>query len=278
MTSGRFFGPEALSLSAQAGAMVSGAAYLCPPTEYDRSPEGPFANIWKAGKADFRESDHRILDGTATAIMAGTLAIGGLRLPMVLMPEVMADTLQHTHSAIGTGAVTGALFGAWCASAGEALNQGISRYPTAAQAAKDNFPSFANVLSHSFPGLEIKGKTGSMKSANRLGNFVLSHVRRGAATVAIGLAPYVMTDHIKGTPKSEIRKLTVTSGIDATVVIGLGSGLVAEAIISIGHNHPKLAHILQNDLSNPKLWGAVAGSLMLTEGATKLLKARKASA
>jgi hypothetical protein len=240
---------------------------------------GRIGDVWRAGRADRYESHHKIRDGIATVAAVGVQGIGISRLPSVLVPKLTADILQQTHNAPTVGVAMAGIFGTWCATAGEAFNQGFSSYPTAAKKAEESFPFIGKIFSSSIPGMETPDgateETRQQSLAGHIGKQALIHARRGVNTVAIGIAPYVGAAHMKGMSKASIRKLTVASGIDGGLMVGATSGAIAETIIKIGHEHPALAHTIQSDLGNTKLWWAVAGSLMVAEGLSKMLKRRQ---
>lgn len=238
--------------------------------------------IFRAANADRKQSEHKIIDTAASVATGGVVAVGLSRLPTAIVPKVTAELLQHTHNALEVGLGTAAAVGIWGFISGETLNQGISRYPTAVETAEEKFPAIIGLFSDSLPGLESSSpnndETQQRFRASKIGNFLLNHGRRGMTAVAIGIAPYVGAAHIKGESRPAIRKLAAKSALDGGTVIGAISGLVAEGIILVSHDNPGLAHTMQSDLGNTKLWWAAAGSLMAAELANKVRGRRKAAA
>lgn len=239
-------------------------------------------NILHAAYNDYSESEQKVRTLSSGAAVLGVQAVGALRIPFVLVPHVAIDVLQQTGSATEAGIATAALFGAWCFTVGETLNNGMSRYPNAVKASGENFPGFVRHFSSSLPGLETYAETNEdprQRSLVRaIGSQALVHVRRGLTAVGIGIVPYIGTAGIKNQSKSTIRKLSLALSVDGGSTVGLMSGGVTEIILKVGRDHPEIAQQIQHDAGNTKLWYGVAGSLMVTEWLKNKLKDRRATA
>lgn len=225
-------------------------------------------NILRAAKVDLSESDNKGRTLSSGAAVLGVQAVGFSRLPFVLAPHVAIGVLQSTGSATEAGAATAVLFGAWCFTVAETLNNGMSHFPGGVKAAGDSFPSFVKHFSRSLPGLEAVDEpedTRRLTLARTFGKSALTHVRRGLTAVGIGIVPYIGTAGMTDQPKSTIRKLGRSLSVDGGAVVGLISGGAAELILKVGHDHPELAQHIQDDANNAKLLYGVAAGLMIAE-------------
>jgi len=240
-------------------------------------------NVLRAARADVAGSDHKARTISNGIAVAGVQAIGWTRAPSVLIPQAAIEVLKHTGSPAEAGLATAALFGAWSFTVGETINNGMVRYPTAVKATGDNFPSFIKHFSNSLPGLEASGKgergddPRRLSLARSIGSNALTHVRRGLTAVGIGIVPYIGTAGIQGESKPAIRKLSLALSVDGGAVVGLMFGGLTETIVKISHDHPELAHHIQDDAGSTKLWYGVAGTLMAGEWLNNKRKDRKAS-
>jgi hypothetical protein len=227
------------------------------------------SNIGRAAWDDFKESDEKLRTGTSFLGVAAVQAIGFSRQPFVLVPKVAIDVLQNSNSALEAATVTGTLFGAWCFTVAETINNGVSRYPNGVKAVGKNFPDFIRHFGNALAGLEASGErvddSRRLSSARNIGRPILRHARRGLTAVAIGIAPYVGTAGVKGQSKSQIRKLGAGLGVDGGLVIAAMSGGLAEAIVIVGHNHPEIAQQIESVTGDTKLWYGIAGILMAGE-------------
>lgn len=253
---------ESLALGTQSAALMGGIAY-------DSLPLSD-TDLVEAAKT-----------GVASAAAAGALAVGALRLPMVEAPKLLVDVLQATHNPADVAIVTGAAFGAWCATAGEACNQALGRYPRAVRAVSRRLPALLNLRSDPLAKTETAAtappaEKSHGRTAKRLGRFVWSHYRHGINTVAVGVTPYVIAAHLKGNPAPKISRANVKAGIDSGLAVGTAAGAVAESITLISHEHPELAQSIQNGFSNNKVWWAVAGALVLKDATRFARRAKQA--
>ena len=235
-------------------------------------PQGRLAilgNICRAAWSDFRESEHKAQLIGSTALTAGLGAIGATRLPTALIPAATFGVLERTHSVAGTAATAAVMFGTWAFTAAKTLNLGMSHYPNAVGVIRDEFSPAVEVLADSLPGLEKPAETSDeprqRSLASRVGNQVLTHVRRGFTALAIGVTPYVAVSRMHDKPKEEIHKLTAVASADTAAVAGILSATVAEAIIELGESNPELAHRIQTEAGNTKVLLGFAGALMLSQ-------------
>ena len=236
--------------------------------------------VHAAVMTDIAESDHKVRTISSGLGVIAIQAVGLSRLPFVLVPRLAIDVLQNTNSALEAGAITGLAFAAWCLTVGETINNGMSHYPAAVKAVGDNFPSSVKHFGNALAGLEASDKrVGSRRRlslARGIGSPFLRHGRRGLTAVGIGIAPYIGTAGAQGQPKPAIRKLGAGLGIDGGLVIGAMSGIVTEAIVTIGHEHPEISQRIQEVTGNTKLWYGVAALLMTGEWLKNRIKTNKA--
>lgn len=231
-------------------------------------------NIGSAIRTDYRESHNKLQNA---AIGAGVLALQGLdraRASVVFVPTIAVNVFQNTHSPTEAAIAGGLAFAGWCTAVGGVTTQGLHQYPKAVQEFERSFPEAVDFFNDALPGIDRPTPEEDHRTSlvKRIGNRVLTGIKRGYTVAGIGTVAYVSTATAKGKSKPETHRMNLHASLDGGAAVGAVIFGAGEAIVQLAHSHPLLAERIQNDTSNIKLWYGVAGAMMVGQFASNRFK------
>lgn len=230
---------------------------------------GKIGSTFAAIRTDYDDSEHKAQTVSSGVLALGTQGAGLSKLSFIVGPAATMSVLEATNSAPATGAIVGAGFGAWTYVVAKVLNNSTKKFPATYEEAGRNFPSLVKFASDSLPGFELRPDDHA-SSIRGVARSAISHFSRGWTAATLTTAGYVVTAGMQGRSESYMSRLTRTLGMDTGVVAGILSGGAAEAIVSLAHDHPETAQVIQDNVGNHYLgMGLAIGMIGLQRLKTK---------
>ncbi|MES2971294.1 MAG: hypothetical protein V4702_03175 [Patescibacteria group bacterium] len=230
-----------------------------------------FGALVQSAWTDFAESEHRFRLCISTIAALGTIAVNVPKLPLVGVPNLALEALEHTNSPTVTGLITGAIFGAWTLGAASLVDAAGNHFPKVKQVVRERFSRATDFLSNTLPGFtfEDEDRHEHRSRAKQLGHGALTHIRRGLTVLGIGAGFYVGTAQIEERPRQEIRRLRRLAAGDATLMIGGLSCATTAIVTKITEKDPALAERIQDGATDSKILVGLAVSLLVSQGLNK---------
>jgi len=222
-------------------------------------------NVLRAVREDFSESDHKVRALALGAAVVATETFDRLRGMVFVVPHVVSEVMDSTHSPVQTAIIGSGVYAAWNIFSGEVLNQGLNILPKAKEKFREEFPVAVRGFRDSLPGAnrevvaQEKANAQEKGVGRRVGSFLLRHAGRGGTGISIGTTAFVATSSVAGDTTGETRKQYMGVSADTYAVLGGVILGVTQAIAELPkHNMAGVSEFLYNGVTNMKFWGAVA--------------------
>ena len=233
-----------------------------------------FTALRSSALEDYHGSTSKRRTKAIGALLVGTQIPDRCRLPILVIPPVVIETMEQHNNSLLAGAVGAGMFAVWSGIIGEPTLRVTDEFPKTVVTFNEEFPAVVGFFADVLPGIEKGGPThGEPKSIlSRIG----LRVRRSLPSLNYGNFPFVMTSRATGYTSEESRKLYVNTGLDgAGLVFTLGAATTEAVKRLTMAGQYQTAENIQNILSNNKTWWIAAAASVAGELVNNKIQARR---
>ncbi len=243
-----------------------------------RSTKEALGEVAHASYEDIKASENKRVDASWAIAAAITQISDRSRWVILLAPAMATRVMENTENSVLTGVTAAGIFAVANYSTGKPLNKALSRLPGGLTEFKDKFPWVVNGFTRSLPGIKVSEDADPAHTSDisNQENIEIKkvrsplkkgwlHLRRGISGINLGSTAFVATTRVNGGSEDEGDKVNRAVTLDTSAVIfGIGFGVAEYIQKLVEEGRYQEAQDIQNFVSEPNLWRAVAlGSIAI---------------